>query len=80
MKNYHGSHVIVLCDGRQPEPETITEAAVFALKYSEAAGSGKQAVDYTQAANVSKPAGSLPGRVIYRNYKTVMVSDEENKK
>ena len=60
--------------------ETITEAAAYALKYSEAAGAGKQAVDYTQVGNVSKPVGSLPGRVLYRNYKTVIVSDDDIKK
>ncbi len=80
VKNYHGSHVILSCTGTQPGMETITEAAAYALKYSEAAGAGKQAVDYTQAGNVSKPAGSLPGRVLYRNYKTVIVSDDDIKK
>ncbi|MBR0351830.1 MAG: NFACT family protein [Oscillospiraceae bacterium] len=80
VKNYHGSHVILSCEGAQPEAETITEAAEYALRFSEAAGSGKQAVDYTRVSNVSKPSGALPGRVIYRNYKTVIVSDDGNKK
>ena len=80
VKDYHGSHVILESSGRDPSPENIITAAAFAVRFSEAAGSGKQAVDYTQVSNVSKPSGAYPGRVIYRNYKTVIVSDEDNKK
>ncbi len=80
VKNYHGSHVILSCEDAQPQQEMIEEAALYALRFSEAAGSGKQAVDYTQVSNVSKPSGALPGRVLYRNYKTVIVSDDGNKK
>ena len=76
VKNYHGSHVILSVDGEEPSEENILRAASFALKFSEAAGSGKQEVDYTQVRNVSKPSGAYPGRVNYRNYKTVIVSNE----
>ena len=80
VKAYHGSHVILSASGSEPSEESIISAAAYAVKYSEASGSGKQAVDYTQVSNVSKPAGAYPGRVIYKNYKTVIVSDEEIKK
>ena len=79
VKDYHGSHVILSCGGAEPPDEAVLEAAAYAVRYSEAAGSGKQAVDYTQVSNVSKPSGAYPGRVIYRNYKTVIVSDEDIK-
>ena len=79
VKDYHGSHIILSCGGAEPLDEAVLEAAAYAVRYSEAAGSGKQAVDYTQVSNVSKPSGAYPGRVIYRNYKTVIVSDENIK-
>ena len=77
IKDYHGSHVILSSSGSEPSPDNILKAAEYALRFSEASGSGKHAVDYTQVCNVSKPAGAYPGKVIYRSYKTVIVSDNE---
>lgn len=34
-------------------------------------------VDYTEVRNVKKPSGSLPGKVIYTNYKTLMAEADE---
>ena len=38
-----------------------------------AADSGKVAVDYAMVRDVKKPSGSLPGKVIYTNYRTIVV-------
>ena len=74
----HGSHVLIRCEGEQPSDRCIEEAAVIAAYYSQGRGGGKIPVDYTMLRFVRKPSGSLPGKVIYTDYKTIMVeSDEE---
>ncbi len=74
----HGSHVLIRCEGEAPSDKTIEEAAAVAAWYSQGRDGGKIPVDYTMLKNVRKPSGSLPGKVIYTDYKTVMVqSDEE---
>ena len=74
----HGSHVLIRCEGEQPSDRCIEEAAAIAAYYSQGRGGGKIPVDYTMLRFVRKPSGSLPGKVIYTDYKTIMVeSDEE---
>ena len=74
----HGSHVLIRCEGEQPGERCIEEAATIAAYYSQGRGAGKIPVDYTMLKNVRKPSGSLPGKVIYTEYKTILVeSDEE---
>ena len=73
VQQLHGSHVILRCEGLEPSPESIRAAAELAAYYSQARDSGRTAVDYTMVLNVKKPSGSLPGKVIYRNYRTVIV-------
>lgn len=77
-KSVHGSHVVIRCDGTEPPEKTIYEASCIAAYYSQAETGTKVAVDYTMIRNVRKPSGSLPGKVIYTDYKTVMAvaSDE----
>lgn len=72
-KNIHGSHVIVVSDGRQVSDTAIREAAALAAAHSRARDSAQVPVDYTEVRNVSKPSGALPGKVIYVNYHTVYV-------
>ena len=73
VQQLHGSHVILRCEGLEPTPEAVRAAAELAAFYSQARGSGRTAVDYTMVLNVKKPSGSLPGKVIYRNYRTMIV-------
>ena len=74
----HGSHVLIRCEGEEPSETCIREAAIIAAWYSQGRGGGKIPVDYTMLRFVRKPSGSLPGKVIYTDYKTIMVeSDEE---
>ncbi len=77
-KTVHGSHVIISCDGVTPPESTIAEAASIAAYYSQARQSGKTAVDYTMVRFVRKPSGSMPGKVIYTDYSTVMTQSDEN--
>ena len=73
VQQLHGSHVILRCEGLEPSEEAVRTAAELAAYYSQARDSGRTAVDYTMVLNVKKPSGSLPGKVIYRNYRTMIV-------
>ena len=74
----HGSHVLIRCEGEAPSDACLREAAVIAAYYSQGRGGGKIPVDYTMLRNVRKPAGALPGKVIYTDCRTLTVeSDEE---
>ncbi|MBQ9663200.1 MAG: NFACT family protein [Oscillospiraceae bacterium] len=73
VKNLHGSHVILRCEGETPSEEALRTAAEYAAYYSQSRDSGKIPVDYTMVRNVKKPSGALPGKVIYQNYQTLIV-------
>lgn len=77
VQKIHGSHVIISCDGSQPDERTLFEAATLAAFYSQGRDSGKIPVDYTQVRFVKKPSGSMPGAVIYTDYKTMLVTPDE---
>ena len=76
-KSVHGSHVIISCEGREPPERTIAEAASIAAYYSQGREGGKTAVDYTAVRFVRKPSGSMPGKVVYTDYSTVMAEADE---
>ena len=70
-KDVHGSHVIIKSEN---VPENVLEyAAKLAVKHSQAKDSSKVSVDYTLVKFVHKPNGAKPGKVIYTNYKTIII-------
>ena len=73
----HGSHVILWCEGGQPDAESITQAAVLAAYYSQGREGRKVPVDYTPVKYVKKPAGARPGMVVYTTYRTAYVDPDE---
>ncbi len=73
-KDIHGSHTIVLLQGREISDTAIVEAAQICAYHSKAKDSSQVPVDYTLVKHVSKPSGSKPGKVIYVNNKTVYVT------
>ncbi len=73
----HGSHVIVACQGQEPDQQTIAEAAKLAAWYSQARESENVPVDYTQVKYVKKPAGAKPGMVVYYTYRTIYVTPDK---
>ncbi len=73
----HGSHVVISCQGREPDEQTILEAASLAATYSQGRKSGKVPVDCTLVRHVKKPAGARPGMVIYTDYRTVLAVPDE---
>ncbi len=72
----HGSHVIIRCEGEEPPPRTLEQAAAIAAYYSQARGAGKVQVDYTMVRNVRKPSSALPGKVIYTDHKTLLAESD----
>ena len=77
VQKLHGSHAILVTNGREPGDQDITEAAILAAYFSQAKDSTNVPVDCTQVKNVKKPAGARPGMVIYTTYRTVNVTPEE---
>ena len=77
VKNLHGSHVILRCEGREPSETALKAAAELAVRFSQAREGGKCAVDYTMVRNVKKGAGALPGKVTYQNYRTMIADSGE---
>ncbi len=73
----HGSHVILCAGGREPDKQSLTEAASLAAWFSQGREGGQVAVDYTQVKNVKKPAGARPGMVVYDPYQTAYVTPSE---
>lgn len=74
----HGSHVILVTDGREPTDTAMTEAACIAAYHSKARSSAMVPVDYSEVRNIKKPAGAKPGMVIYHVYKTAYVTPVES--
>lgn len=72
----HGSHVILVADGREPTDEAMTEAAMIAAYHSKARGSTQVPVDYTPVRHIRKPSGAKPGFVIYHVYQTAYVTPD----
>ena len=73
----HGSHVILCTGGAEPDERSVTEAALLAAYYSQARESANVPVDYTSVKYVKKPAGAIPGMVVYETYRTLYVTPEE---
>ena len=68
-----GAHVILKVTGRDPSQETVLEAARYAALFSQAHGTARVPVDYTQQRFVKKIKGGPMGLVTYTQEKTVRV-------
>ena len=77
VQKLHGSHVVLRTDGIEPPLRSIEEAASLAAYYSQGREAGKIPVDITQIRFVKKPAGALPGAVLYTDYSTVFVAPDD---
>ncbi|MBE7065423.1 MAG: fibronectin/fibrinogen-binding protein [Ruminococcaceae bacterium] len=76
VKDAPGSHVILRISQKDCiiTNKAVTEAAIEAARHSSLKSSSKVEVDYTRVKYVKKPSGAKPGRVIYTNQKTIIVS------
>ncbi|MBQ7123076.1 MAG: NFACT family protein [Oscillospiraceae bacterium] len=69
----HGSHTVIITEGKEVPETTIQQAAVVAAYNSKGRDSSLVPVDYTEIKNVKKPSGAAPGKAIYEHYKTAYV-------
>ena len=69
----HGSHTVIITEGREVPESTLEQAAIVAAYNSKARESSLVPVDYTEIKNVKKPSGSAPGKAVYEHYKTAYV-------
>ncbi len=77
-KNMPGSHVIMVCEGDEPDAVNFTDACEIAAFYSKAEGAAGTEVDYTFAKNVKKIPSGKPGLVLYHtNWSTVVSPSAE---
>jgi predicted ribosome quality control (RQC) complex YloA/Tae2 family protein len=76
-KDIPGSHVVIR--SKEPDDETIKEAATLAAYFSKARLSSSVPVDFTKVRYVKKPNGAKPGFVIYDNQQTIYVTPDEEK-
>ena len=76
-RNIPGSHVILVCDNREPAVADLEEAAALAAFYSKAGASNRVPVDYTCAKHVKKPSGARPGMVNYFEFKTMLIEPKD---
>ncbi|MBQ4181680.1 MAG: NFACT family protein [Firmicutes bacterium] len=76
-KDIPGSHVVLVCEGADPDPKTMYEAAAVAAWFSKGKQSQNVPVDYVQLKYLKKPAGAKPGKVIFTNNGTVWVDPKD---
>ena len=75
-----GSHVVVRLEkGADPPPETLRDATMLALLYSDLKKSGKGEVIYTRRKWVKKAKGQAPGAVIVTQEKSLHVTLEKKR-
>lgn len=72
----HGAHVILWTEGKEPDLQSLTEAAQLAAWFSQGKDGKNVPVDYTPVRYVKKPAGAKPGKVIYTTYSTAYVTPD----
>ncbi len=73
-KDIHGSHSILILDGKVPDESVILKCAEIAAYHSKGRFSSNVPVDTCEVKFVKKPKGAKPGMVIYTDYKTLYVS------
>lgn len=78
VQGWHGSHVIVLTDGREVPFDTLLFAARLAAGHSKASGGDNVPVDYALRKHVWKVKGGPPGAVRFTQQKTVYVTPSRN--
>ena len=73
-KDIHGSHAVLLLNGKTPSADILTKCAEITAYHSKARFSSNVPVDTCEVRYVKKPKGAKPGMVIYTNYSTLYVN------
>lgn len=72
-QGFHGAHVILKTNGKNPDEDTIFKCAQLAKQNCKAALERNVSVDYTYIKYVKKNHSGKTGMVNYTNYKTIIV-------
>ena len=76
-KDIHGSHAVLVLNGKIPSEYILTKAAEITAFHSKARLSSNVPVDMCEVTFVKKPNGSKPGMVIYANNSTLYVNPKK---
>jgi predicted ribosome quality control (RQC) complex YloA/Tae2 family protein len=79
VKDYPGSHTVLICNGEEPDAVDYTEAANIAAVNSKAPAGQRVTVDYTRIKNLKKPPNAKPGFVTFSNNFSAYVIPEPEK-
>ena len=74
-----GSHTVVVTEGKSVPDRTLEEAAAIAAYHSKARDSAQVSVDYTLIKYVKKQPGAAPGKVIYTDFQTAVVTPSQER-
>lgn len=77
-KDIHGSHGILILNGKKPSQEVLFKCAQIVAFFSKAYLSSNVPVDYCEVKYVKKPNGAKPGMVIYTNNSTLYVNPKND--
>ena len=77
-KDYHSSHVLIDCDGKEVPERVILIASQICAYYSRGRDGGKTEIVYTFKKNVKKPPKSKPGFCVYDNFKSLTVEPQKH--
>lgn len=77
VRGMPGSHVVLVAKpDKEPDKETLRQAAAIAAYHSKARNAGVVPVAWTEARNVTKPKGAKPGTVQIRKERIIKVKPE----
>lgn len=72
-KEYHSSHAVIFCCGKEVHDGVIIKVAEICAYYSKGRDGGKTEIVYTKRKNVKKPRGAKLGFCTYDEYNSVIV-------
>jgi predicted ribosome quality control (RQC) complex YloA/Tae2 family protein len=74
VRDYPGSHVLLLTNGRDVPQRSLEEAAIIAGYYSKGRGETDLDVSYTPVKQLRRPRGGKPGQVLLVSEKVMRVN------
>jgi predicted ribosome quality control (RQC) complex YloA/Tae2 family protein len=74
VRDYPGSHVLLLTNGREVPQRSLEEAAVIAGYYSKGRGETELEISYTPVKLLRRPKGGKPGQVLLVSEKVIRVN------
>ena len=77
VRDYPGSHVIILNAGQQVPPRTLEEAALVAAHHSQGRKETDLEVSYLPMKQLRRPRGGKPGQVLKMSEKVITVRPAE---